>query len=141
MYKSILLPIDLAHESSWKKTAPIAAALADAYGAELHVMTVAPRIRGGMVAQHFPAGFEANAAAASAQELSDLSKRILPGRDLKLHVATGRVYRSIIDTAKAQDCDLIVMASHRPELGDVLIGPNADHVLRNTSASVFIVRD
>lgn len=141
MYKSILLPIDLAHESSWTKAAPTAAALADAHGADFHIMTVAPRVRGAMVAQHFPAGFEQKAAETSAQELSDLVKRMFPDRTPKLHVATGRVYRSIIDTAKAHGCDLIVMASHRPELGDILIGPNADHVLRNTSASVFIVRD
>lgn len=141
MYKSILLAIDLAHESSWTKAAPTAAALADVYNADLHVMTVAPRIRGAMVAQHFPADFEAKAAATSVQELSDRAARLFPGRKLQLHVSTGRVYRSIIDTAKAQNCDLIVMASHRPELGDILIGPNADHVLRNTPASVLIVRD
>lgn len=141
MYKSILLPIDLQHESSWDKAAPTAAALADAHGATLHVMTVAPRVRGAMVALHFPADFEKKAAETSAQELSDLVKKIFPGRDVQLHVATGRVYRSIIDMAKANGCDLIVMASHRPELEDILIGPNADHVLRNTPASVFIVRD
>ncbi len=141
MYKSILLAIDLAHESSWTKAAPIAAAMADAFDAELHVMTVAPRVRGGMVAQHFPADFERNAASASAQELTDLSKTLFPGRAVKLHVATGRVYRSIVDTAKAQGCDLIVMASHRPELEDILIGPNADHVMRNTAASVLVVRN
>jgi nucleotide-binding universal stress UspA family protein len=32
------------------------------------------------------------------------------------------------------------MASHRPELSDLLIGPNADHVARHTTASVMIVR-
>lgn len=141
MYKSILLAIDLAHESSWTKTAPTAASLADAFKADLHVMTVAPRVRGAMVAQHFPADFEQKAAATSAQELSDLTAKLLPGRKVQLHVATGRVYRSIVDTAKSQGCDLIVMASHRPELGDILIGPNADHVVRNTNASVLVVRD
>lgn len=140
MFKSILLAVDLAHESSWTKAAPTAAQMADTFGAELHVVTVAPRVRGGMVAQHFPVGFEQNAAAASAQELSDLSKTLFPGRAVKLHVATGRVYRCIVDTAKAHGCDLIVMASHRPELEDILIGPNADHVMRNTAASVFVVR-
>lgn len=141
MYKSILLAIDLAHDSSWAKAAPTAASLADAFGAELHVMTVAPRVRGAMVAQHFPSDFETKAAATSAQELSDLAAKLFPGREIKKHVATGRVYRSIVETAEREACDLIVMASHRPELGDVLIGPNADHVMRNTPASVLVVRD
>lgn len=141
MYKSILLAVDLAHESSWAKAAPAAASLADATGAELHVMTVAPRVRGAMVAQHFPQDFEKNAAATSAKELSELTAKLFPGRDVKKHVATGRVYRSIVDMAKTIGSDLIVLASHRPELGDVLIGPNADHVMRNTPASVLVVRD
>tara|TARA_R110002073_G_scaffold140518_2_gene291469 strand:+ start:557 stop:982 length:426 start_codon:yes stop_codon:yes gene_type:complete len=141
MYKAILLAIDLAHDSSWKKAAPVAAALADQFGAALHVMTVAPHVRGSMVAQHFPANFEKNAAATSARELADVVAKIFPGRQVDMHVANGRVYRSIVDTAARHQCDLIVMASHRPELQDVLLGPNADHVLRNTKASVLIVRE
>ena len=140
MYKSILLALDLADESSWAKAAPAAAKLADAFGADLHVMTVAPRIRGAMVAQHFPRDFEQKAAKTSAKELAALTAKLFPGRKVQDHVATGRVYRAIVDTATKLGCDAIVMASHRPELGDVLIGPNADSVLRNTAASVFIIR-
>lgn len=141
MFKTILLAIDLAHESSWVRAAPVAAELADKFGAELHVMTVAPRIRGGMVAQHFPRDFEQKAADASAKELGQLTAKLFPGRKVNDHVTTGRVYRSIVDFASKIGADLIVMASHRPELGDALIGPNADHVLRNTDASVMIVRE
>ncbi len=140
MYKTILLAIDLQHDSSWNKAAPTAASLADAFGASLHVVTVAPRVRGAMVAQHFPSDFEKKAAQTSAEELAALVGRILPDRQVRQHVKIGRVYRSIVDTAKEIGADLIVMASHRPELEDILIGPNADHVMRNTAASVMVVR-
>lgn len=140
MYKSILLAIDLAHESSWAKAAPAAAVLTKAFGATLHVMTVAPPIRGAMVAQHFPADFEKNVAQTAAKELASVAAKALPGLNAELHVAVGRVYRSIVDTAAQNNCDLIVMASHRPELQDALIGPNADLVARHTKASVMIVR-
>ena len=36
--------------------------------------------------------------------------------------------------------DLIVMASHRPELKDYLIGPNAARVVRHADCSVQVVR-
>jgi len=141
MYKTILLAIDLAHESSWAKAAPVAAKMADAFGAELHVMTVAPRIRGGMVAQHFPSDFEQKAAAALAQELAALTKTLFPGRPVKDHVTTGRIYRSIVDFAAKIDADMIVMASHQPEFSDAMISPNADLVLRNAKASITVVRN
>ena len=38
-------------------------------------------------------------------------------------------------------CDLIVMASHRPELKDYLLGPNAARVVRHARQSVFVVRE
>ena len=33
------------------------------------------------------------------------------------------------------------MASHRPELRDYLIGPNAARVMRHADASVLVVRE
>jgi nucleotide-binding universal stress UspA family protein len=140
MYKNILLPIDLGHQSSWEKALPVARALCKAFGARLHVLTVAQDIRTQMISQYFPDNFEEKLAKEAAQKLSDLVARELAGIDVAEHVAAGQVYREITQTAEKEGCDLIVMASHRPELADILIGPNADHVARNTAASVMIVR-
>jgi nucleotide-binding universal stress UspA family protein len=38
-------------------------------------------------------------------------------------------------------CDAIVMAAHRPELRDYLLGPNAARVVRHANQSVLVVRD
>ncbi|MFV2033769.1 MAG: universal stress protein, partial [Halocynthiibacter sp.] len=57
---------------------------------------------------------------------------------------TGRIrniYKTILTTADAIGCDLIVMASHRPEMQDYLLGPNAARVVRHANQSVFVVRD
>ncbi len=40
-----------------------------------------------------------------------------------------------------QLAEFIVMASHRPELRDYLIGPNAARVMRHANASVLVVRE
>ena len=140
MYNAILLPIDLAHESSWKKALPVAAKLADTFGAELHVVTVVQDIRTSMVAQYFPDDFEETSVRHAAEELNNLVGEHLAGRAVTEHVAVGQVYRQIVATAEEAGCDLIVMASHRPELADILIGPNADHVVRSTPISVMVVR-
>jgi nucleotide-binding universal stress UspA family protein len=47
----------------------------------------------------------------------------------------------VLATARKLDCDLIVMTSHRPELKDYLLGPNAARVMRHAKQSVFIVRE
>ena len=44
-------------------------------------------------------------------------------------------------TVEAAGAELIVMASHRPELRDYLIGPNAARVMRHADASVLVVRE
>ncbi len=36
--------------------------------------------------------------------------------------------------------DLIVMASHRPEMKDYLLGSNAGHIVLHAPCSVFVVR-
>lgn len=141
MYKAIMLPIDLSHESSWKKAVPIALKMVEAFGAKLHVITVVQDIRDAMVAQYFPDDYETKMAREAAEKLSELVAHEMPGVDVTEHVAAGQIYREIVQAAEKNGCDLIVMASHRPELADLLIGPNADHVARHTSASVMIVRE
>ena len=141
MYKAIMLPIDLSHESSWKKAIPVAVKMAETLGARLHVITVVQDIRDATVAQYFPDDYETTMARQAAEKLSDLVGRELAGVEVTEHVAAGQVYREIVRAAEENGCDLIVMASHRPELADLLIGPNADHVARHTAASVMIVRE
>ncbi|MEQ9641537.1 MAG: universal stress protein [Alphaproteobacteria bacterium] len=140
MYKAILVPVDLEHESSWRKALPAATMLADTCGAALHLLTVVPDIRTQMVSQYFPTDFEKKAAADAATRLKAFAGQQLAGRDVKLHVKTGSVYRSICAEAERLGIDLIVMGSHRPELADILIGPNAEQVARHAPISVLIVR-
>jgi nucleotide-binding universal stress UspA family protein len=140
MFKSILLPIDIAHENSWSKSMPIARKLSEDYGAELHIVTVVQDIRNEMIAQYFANDYEEKMVRDAATKLAAVVAEQLSGVEVKEHVAIGQVYREIVGAAEKNGCDLIVMASHRPELADLLIGPNADHVMRQTPASVMIVR-
>lgn len=140
MYKAILLAVDLAHESSWVKSIPVARTLCEAFGAKLHIMTVVQDVRTKMIAQYFPDDFEEKLAREAAEGLGKLAASELAGMEVTEHIAVGQAYREIINMAESEKCDLIVMASHRPELSDLLIGPIADHVARHTSASVMIVR-
>jgi nucleotide-binding universal stress UspA family protein len=39
------------------------------------------------------------------------------------------------------NADLIVLAAHRPELKDYLLGPNASRVVRHAKCSVYVIRE
>ncbi|WP_108879785.1 universal stress protein [Anderseniella sp. Alg231-50] len=142
MYKSILLPVDLGHKSSWEKAAPEAVALAKQHGAKIHLLTVIPDFGMAVVGSFFPSDYAEQALQSSSEKLASLASEIVPDDLLaKVHTAHGSAYQEIINTAKKQGCDLIVMASHRPEMSDYLLGPNAARVARHADQSVMIVRN
>ena len=142
MYRSILIPIDLGQESSWKKALPCAIELARAYSAELNVMTVFPDFGLSMVSVNFPAEFEEKGLASVTEALAKFVEQQVPeGISVKSHVAHGTIYSEIIAAADKLGCDLILLSSHRPEMRDYLIGPNAARVVRHANQSVFVVRD
>jgi nucleotide-binding universal stress UspA family protein len=141
MYANILCPLDLSDEHSWEKALPTAVELALAFGATLHVMTVVPAFGLPMVGQFFPEGFEARMRAEAGKHLEEFCAAHLPP-DLAARriVAEGKIYQEILRAAGTIEADLIVMGSHRPELSDYLLGPNAARVVRHAPCSVMVVR-
>lgn len=142
MYKEILLPIDLNDTDSQGKAVETAIGLARAFGSRVHVQTIVPEFGLPMVAGYFPEGFEQKALENANQALHDFVKRTFPNDVTVQHiVGHGSIYQEILSCAKKIGADLIVMASHRPELEDYLIGPNASRVTRHANCSVMVVRD
>ena len=141
MFKRILVPIDIGQPTSWERALPVGGQLAKDYGAELHVMTVVPSFGMSIVGGHFPADFEKKALDAANAKLSEVVKATVPDINAHEHVAHGTIYKELLAAAEKLNVDLIVMTSHRPELKDYLIGPNAARVVRHATQSVFVVRD
>ncbi len=142
MYEKILLAVDLAEESSWRKALPAAVEACRSSGAVLHLMSVVPDYGSPAVAQYFPADFEERMIAECTRELAALAAKSVPkGVTVEILVVYGGIYEKILETADAIGVDLIVVASQRPELKDYLLGPNAARVVRHASQSVLVVRD
>ena len=142
MYQNVLIPVDLAEASSWRKALPAAIEICQASGGTLHLMTVVPDYGSPAVAQYFPADFEERMIAESTKELAALAAKIVP-EDVTVEtlVVYGGIYEKILETADELGADLIVAASHRPELKDYLLGPNAARVVRHANQSVLVVRE
>ena len=141
-YSNIVIPLDMAHESSWRTALPIAIDHARQNQATLHVATVVPNADIPAIAVHLPSGIEQHIREEGEQAMQALVERLMP-EDInwQVQIGQGRIYKEILHIAKKVDADLIVMASHRPELADYLIGANAAHVTRHAQCSVLVVRE
>ena len=95
-----------------------------------------------IVGTYFDKSFEEKALREGAEKLKEFLDEHGP-EDVAIspHIAHGTIYDEILRLANKLDCDLIVMASHRPELQDYLLGPNSARVVRHAKQSVFVVRD
>lgn len=137
----ILLPIDLSSPASWVKPMAEAQKMLQG-GGELHVVSVLPDFGMSMVGTFFKAGFEQTALHQFGEALRKWVKQNVPGSiEVHPHVLHGNVYDEILRAADKLDVDVIIMAAHRPEARDYLLGPNVARVVRHAKQSVYVVRD
>ncbi len=142
MYKDILLPVDLGNTETQEKAVSTAIQMAQAFGSRLHVMTIVPDFGESFVSSFFPVDYQERAMEAADQSLHAFVKEHVPeGIQVQHIVAHGTIYDEILNFAKEHSIDMIVMASHRPQLQDYLLGPNASHVVRHSNCSVTVVRN
>ncbi|WP_299398097.1 universal stress protein [Pelagibius sp.] len=142
MFKDILLPVDLGNRETQQKAVTAAVEMAKAFHSRLHVMTIVPDFGMSIVSGFFPANFEEQALEEANSQLHAFVQEAIPG-DIEVQhvVAHGTIYEEILRFAREHPVDMIVMASHRPELQDYLLGPNAARVVRHANCSVTVVRD
>ena len=140
MYSSILVPVDLDEPSSWKKAVPTALALAKCFGAKVGLVHVVSDVLLAVEAEWSGLALRRILDTARAR-LALLADKLRADAEIDVHVATGSVYRGVLDMCEQAQADLIVLASHRPEIKDFLIGENAERVVRHARCSVMVVRE
>ena len=141
MFKDILFTVDLEHADSWLKALPVALDAVRAAGAKLHVLTVVPEVAVPALMQAGPFDYEAQLVPKAQAALEQFVREQVPA-SVPAHpiVAYGSVYKEILRVAAEIPADLIVMAAHRPQPGDFLIGSNAERVSRRAHCTVMLVR-
>lgn len=70
----------------------------------------------------------------------ELEKALREDRDIVREVRLGRPSQMILDYARQNDVDCIVIPSHRPGIQDFLIGSTAARVVRHALCSVHVLR-
>ena len=141
MYSHILIPVDVGQPEASKKALQSARQIARDYGAVLHVMNVVVPLDS-FTSTFFPHDFSEKVTEGAREALHAYTAASdLDGIDVQHVIAQGAIYDQILTIAEKVNADLIVMASHRPELSDYLLGPNAAKVVRHARCSVMVVRD
>ncbi len=136
MFKTILVPIDIAHTNSSQSILEIAAknASEDANIILLNVVEEIPK----WAAVELPDSIQEKSVKESQDGLAAIAAA--SASDPETVVRIGHPYQTILDEAEKRDAELIVIASHKPGLQDYLLGSTAAKVVRHAKCSVLVVR-
>lgn len=135
MYHNILVPIAFDAERDTSAPLKLAKLLAtpQAKITLLHVVEHIP----GYALSYMPEDYMAEARIGIQTELERLAADLPNATAL---VVEGHSGRSILDWAKTNHPDLIILASHRPGMQDLLLGSTAAQVVRHAACAVHVVR-
>jgi universal stress protein G len=141
MFKSILVPIDLADTDLAKPAIATAATLSQTWEGTVRLLNVMP-MTPVMLAEYVPADFDIQQRQASEEALTIVAREsgIGPSRISSVVRQGGGIYHEILEEAASIRADLIVMTSHRPAMRTYFLGSNAGHVVRYAKCSVLVVR-
>ena len=140
MFRSILVPIDLADTDLAKPAIETAAALAQTWKGVVRLLNVLP-MTPVMLAEYVPPDFDAQQRQTSEEALAIVARESgVEASRISTMVRQGGIYHEILEEAAAIKADLIVMTSHRPAMRTYFLGSNAGHVVRYATCSVLVVR-
>lgn len=140
MKKRILIPIDLEHEPVFDRLFATALEFLDPDTSEIMLLTIVPQLHLG----YFPSiehRYMQKLIAETQRRLDALGhERLGDGYNWQVQVEAGDPKKRIINSADAQNVQLIVLASHNPRNSDIIFGSVAAYVVRHAHQSVLVVR-
>ena len=144
MYQRILIPTD--GSDITQKAVQAGIGMAKLTGAKLMTLAVKEPFPYSAISEMQPVPpqdfFDAQDRIASARVKAVVDTAAAAGLACSGHTVEAlHPWEAIIDHAKSQDCDLIVMASHgRRGLNAILLGSETSRVLTHTTLPVLVVR-
>jgi len=135
MYHNILVPISFDDDRDISGPLKLAGLLAapDANITLLHVIEHIP----GYAVSYLPENYLSEARIAVQGKLDDMAEKIPNAQSVLIEGHSGR---SILDWMETHATDLIIIASHRPGMKDLLLGSTAAQVVRHAACAVHVVR-
>ncbi|MGK6315302.1 universal stress protein [Neorhizobium sp. DT-125] len=136
MYSKIIVAVDIAQLEKAERIFRKASTLLDAGGALL-LLNVVEDLPGYLVSD-LTVDMTVKARQEAEQVLFDLREKV--GIAAEIEIRQGSPAREILAASQERGADLIVVASHVPDLSNYFIGATADRVVRHAACSVLIDR-
>ena len=136
MYKTILVPIDIANLDKGKLMIDVATELAgkDTRIILLNVVEEIPN----WAAAGIPQDILDKSRQTSDEEMNAIAKA--SGISMDVEVRMGHSYKTILEVVEEKAVDLIIIASHSPGLQTYFLGSTAAKVVRHAKCSVLVTR-
>ncbi len=140
MFKNILVAVDLDHDTLVDDLLRAASDIANTHRSQVHLLNVvaaAPAV----VSQFLPENYEKMASGKIEKDLAALAATVdLAEGAAASTVRFGDIYQEILAHAGNIGADLIIVASHKPDIGDYLLGTTASRIVRHASCSALVIR-
>ncbi|MBZ6075408.1 universal stress protein [Microvirga puerhi] len=140
MYKTILVPVDLAELDAAKPAIAQAVELATASGGTVRLVYVRSIVPVTYM-EFVPVTFDEEQQTDAERKLAKIAATIkLPSDRVSAVVRLGSTYGEVLSEAEKTGADLVVIGSHRPSMATYLLGSNASTIVRHAKCSVLVVR-
>lgn len=140
MFKSILVPVDLAETEASSQALERAIDLARISNGHLRLIYIRS-VMPVTYMEFVPQSFDTEQQTECEQKIAEIAAKVpLPSENVSAVVRMGSVYNEVLDEAEKMDADLIVIGSHRPSMATYLLGSNASAIVRHAHASVLVIR-
>jgi nucleotide-binding universal stress UspA family protein len=141
MFKTILVPVDLAEPETSAPALERAVGLAEASGGTVRLVYVRSIVPVTYM-EFVPPTFDSEQQADTERNLASIAEGVALPRDrVSSVVRLGSVYAEVLDEAERIGADLVVVGSHRPTMATYLLGSNAAAIVRHARSSVLVVRE
>lgn len=140
MFKTILVPVDLAEPEFSKPALDAAVTIARTSGGSVRLVNIMQHLPA-MMSEYLPADFEVSQQKHAGEALAKMAADLgLHPANVSVAVRVGPVHHEVLEEAKECKADLVVMSSHDPGLRTYFLGSNAAQVVRHAHCSVMVVR-
>ena len=136
MYNSILIPVDLANVTNVNSLIDHASVYSSS-NSKIILLNVVEEIPS-WAAVELPRGILDKSVQSSLEKLTALAAS--SSIEVEVEVRVGHPYQTILEVAEEKSAELIIVASHQPELQNYFLGSTAAKVVRHATCSVMVVR-
>jgi nucleotide-binding universal stress UspA family protein len=136
MYKKILVTVDMGQIEKGEKILRLAINLLDD-GGKIVLLNVTDGLPG-YLSIEVPSDFIDRNVADTRERLAVLAAQY--PAEIEIVVRIGGPAPEILSVAEEHDADLIIVASHRPNIKNYVLGATADRVVRHAACSVLVDR-